>query len=91
MAALSHDPSDQIAETPRRVRSILVTEMWAALAIVVIWLAVLFDAVFGPDILTHDVSGSGATIPSAVVVAFFAFLATRVIARRAFGDERPTD
>jgi hypothetical protein len=85
MAAVSQDPSDRVQATPRRLRSILVSEMWAAVAIIVIWLAVLFDAVFGPDIVTHDVSGSGATIPSAVVVVFFAFLATSVIAKRAFG------
>ena len=77
MATVSHDPSDQVLETPRRLRSILVPEMWATLAIVVIWLAVLFDAVFGPNIVTHDVSGSGASIPSAIVVAFFAFLQHR--------------
>jgi hypothetical protein len=89
MTALSHDPSNRTPETARGLRLILVREMWAALAIVAVWLAVLFTAVFGPDIVTHDVSGSGATIPSAVVVAFFAFLATSVIAKRAFG--RPAE
>ena len=29
---------------------LLVREMWAALAIAFIWLAVLFAAVFGPDL-----------------------------------------
>jgi hypothetical protein len=63
MTALSHDPSNRTPETARGLRLILVREMWAALAIVAVWLAVLFTAVFGPDIVTHDVSGSGATIP----------------------------
>jgi hypothetical protein len=61
-----------------------VREMWAALAVGVIWLAVLVDALFGPDIVTSNASGY-ARIPSAVVLAFFAFLATWVIARHGFG------
>jgi hypothetical protein len=66
-------------------RAWLTSETWGSLAIGVIWLAVLFDAVFGPDITSHDVTGATTIVPSAVVVAFFAFLATWVIARRAFG------
>lgn len=57
--------------------------MWASLAIAVIWLAVLFDALSGPDIVINNASGM-TTIPSAVIVAFFAYLATRVVARYGF-------
>jgi hypothetical protein len=49
------------------------------------WLAVLFASVFGPDIVTRSTDGSGATIPSGVAVAFFAFLGSWVLARRCFG------
>ena len=63
-------------------------EMWASLAIISIWLAVLFDAVSGPDIVTSSSSGDGARIPSAVVVVVFGYLATRVIARFGFGQRR---
>jgi hypothetical protein len=66
------------------VRS-LVPEMWASLAIAVIWLAVLFDAVFGPDIWTSSSSGNSSKIPSVIVVVLFAYLATRVVARYGFG------
>jgi hypothetical protein len=54
------------------------------------WLAVLFDALFGPDF----VSASGASvtrIPSAVMVALFAYLGTRVVARYGFDRSRDAD
>jgi len=65
----------------------LVPEMWASLAIATMWLAVLFDAVFGPDIVSSS-AASTTTIPSAVVVALFAVIGTSVVARRGF-DHRP--
>ena len=65
-------------------RGFLVREMWASLAISVIWLAVLAEALFGPDIVTSNPSGF-ARVPSAIVVAFFAFLATWVVAKHGLG------
>jgi hypothetical protein len=62
--------------------------MWASLAIAVMWLAVLFDAIFGPDIVSSDAGANTTRIPSAVVVALFAYLATRVVARYGFGHSR---
>jgi hypothetical protein len=62
----------------------VVPEMWTSLAIGVIWLVVLVDALFGPDIVSSS-AGSFARIPSAIVVAFFAWLATWVVARHGFG------
>ena len=67
---------------------LLVPEMWASLTIIVMWLSVLFDAVYGPDIVTTGVAGDTATVPSAVVVALFAFLATWVVAKYGFRSER---
>lgn len=68
--------------------------MWTSLAIIVIWLSVLCVAIFGPDIVTNtgvgDV-GERSTIPSAVVVALFAFLATWVVAKYGFGPGRKAD
>lgn len=61
----------------------------ASLAIVVMWLAVLFDAIFGPDIVTTSSGGDSSTVPSAVAVALFAFLGTWVVAKYAFGRPRP--
>ena len=83
MSTVSHEPSGSL---PRRrwYPRHQVPEMWASLAIAVIWLAVLFDAVFGPDIVSSSPTTS-TSIRSAVVGALFAYLATRVVARYGFG------
>jgi hypothetical protein len=60
---------------------LLVREMWSSLAIGIIWIAVLFDAVFGPNVYTSSAGGDTSSIPSAVFVAFFGFLATWPIAK----------
>ena len=63
--------------------------MWASLAISVMWLAVLFDALFGPDFVSSNGAGTQTTsIPSAVFVALFAYLGTRVVARYGFTRSR---
>jgi hypothetical protein len=67
---------------------VAVSEVGASVAIGVIWLAVMFDAIFGPDIVNTSAGGDSSRVPSAVVVAFFAFLATWVLARRAFPSDR---
>jgi hypothetical protein len=75
MSTISHEPSGLLQEL-----QLLVPEMWTSLAIIVIWLSVLFDAVFGPDIVNHSAGGDSSTVPSAVAVALFASLATWVVA-----------
>ena len=53
---------------------------------------VLFDALYGPDLISSNGAGtSTTTIPSAVIVALFAYLATRVVARYGFGRQRQDD
>jgi hypothetical protein len=61
-------------------------ELWASLAIAVIWLAVLFTALFGGDILVSDAGGNHSSVPSAVAVALFAVLATWAVARYCFSN-----
>jgi len=61
--------------------------MWASLAISVMWLVVLFDALFGPDLVSSSLT-SATRVPSAIIVALFAYLATRVVARYGFGRTR---
>jgi hypothetical protein len=74
------------AAPARRVRSsrLLVPEMWAALAISVIWLVVLVAALFGPDLVSSNAGVSFTRVPSAIIIALFAWLATWVIARHGF-------
>ena len=88
MSTIAHEPSRGAAEKRRRPSQLLVREMWAAMAIAVMWLAVLFDAVFGPDIVSTSATSS-TTVPSAVVVALFALLGTRVVAKYGFGPRDP--
>jgi len=78
-------PAQPVAKPRRLPADLFLRNMWAGLAIVVMWLAVLFDALFGPDMVF--ISGAGAsntTIPSAVAVALFAWLATNTVAKHGF-------
>lgn len=59
------------------------TQFWGSVSIVVMWLAVLFVGVWGSDIVGQD----GTRVPSVIVVAFFACIATVGVARRAFGRD----
>ena len=78
-------PSPTMLKPRRLPADLLVRNMWAGLAIVVMWLAVLFDALFGPDIVTTSGGGTNTTtIPSAVAVALFAWLATKAVAKHGF-------
>jgi len=70
---------------------LLVPEMWGTLAIGAMWLAVLFDGIYGGDIVSVSNDGSSTRIPSAVVVAFFAFLGTAAVAKRSFGRKTDAD
>jgi hypothetical protein len=85
MSTIAHEPITNVPEKPRWSAQLLVREMWASLAIAAMWLAVLFDAVFGPNFVSTS-STSSTTIPSAVFVALFALLGTRVVAKYGFGD-----
>lgn len=78
-------PSPQIERRDRSMPAWLEsTPLWAGLSIIVIWMAVLFVGVFGGDIVSSS-AASGATVPTVVVVAFFAFLATASVAKWGFG------
>lgn len=88
METLTTPASDPSTGERRKQSRFLVPEMWASLAIAVIWLVVLFDALFGPDIVSTSAGTSFTRIPSAVVVAVFAYLATRVVSRYGFAHDR---
>ena len=64
---------------------LLVPGFWAALSIVAMWLAVLFDGIFGGDMVFHNVDGSATIIPSAVALGLFAVIGTSAVAKRVFG------
>jgi hypothetical protein len=81
MTILTHEtPTDK---SPRWsiLSQIFVPQFWGAMAIVAMWLAVLFDGVYGGDVISSD----GSHIPSVIFIAFFASLATWAIGKRTFG------
>ncbi len=78
-------PASATAAGPRREGRILGREMWAGLAIAVIWLAVLFTAIYGPNIITTSAGAGASTVPAVVVVALFAWPSTWAVAKYGFG------
>jgi len=87
MTTIPHEPS-AVAPVKRESLRLLVPEVWASLAIGVIWLAVMFTAIWGGNIVTVSAGGGSSSVPSAIVVAFFAFFATWVVARHGFRRNR---
>jgi uncharacterized membrane protein len=63
---------------------VFVPAFWGTLAIVAMWLAVLFDGVFGGDMVFSNPTNDTTTIPSAVVVALFAVIGTVSVTKRVF-------
>jgi hypothetical protein len=80
-------PHEQPSSLAKRSVWLNARDLWAALAIVTIWLAVLFVGVLGPDFVSVG-NGSTTTIPSGIGVAFFALLATLAVAKYGFSRDR---
>jgi hypothetical protein len=87
MTTISSEPAGAAPER-RRWSQVLVTDMWASLAIAIIWLSALLVALFGPDIVTRSYVGDTVVVPCAVVFAFVAFFATWVVAKYGFRGRR---
>ena len=64
---------------------LLVPAFWGALSITVMWLAVLFDGIYGSNMTFSSAANGTTIIPSAVAVALFAMIGTIAVARRVFG------
>ncbi len=84
MTTLMHEPSTDKPVRQGIAARLLVPGFWAALSIVAMWLAVLFDGIFGGD-MTFASPPNVTTVPSAVAVALFAVIGTSAVAKRAFG------
>ena len=85
MSTITRQPARPAREQQHWADQILVRDMWASLAIGAMWLAVLFAAVFAPDIVSTSNVGNSTTIPSGVAVALFAAIGTRGVAKYGFG------
>ena len=85
MTATMHEPSTAGPASEGIAARLLVPAFWGAVSIIAMWLAVLFDGIYGNDMVFSNNTGGGPTIiPSAVAVALFAFIGTVAVAKRAF-------
>ena len=95
MSHVIHDlPTEHSPEAPAEgdqlaqgvASRLLVPGFWATVSIVMMWLAVLFDGIFGGDMTFSNSTQTTVTvIPSVVAVALFAAIATASVAKRALG------
>ena len=83
MTSVPHEPT-----LDARLAWLRIKEMWASLAITVMWLAVLVDAIWGPDITSNTAGGTSSSVPSAVAVALFATLGTWAVAKYGLDSRR---
>ncbi|HEY1514737.1 MAG TPA: hypothetical protein VGF66_13390, partial [Gaiellaceae bacterium] len=83
MTSVPHEPAADVRYTWLRIK-----EMWASLAITVMWIAVSVDAIFGPDIRSETTGGTSSSVPSAVAVALFATIGTWAVAKYGLGSRK---
>jgi len=84
MTTTMHEPATAGPAREGIAARLLVPAFWGAVSIVAMWLAVLFDGIFGGDMIFSSPGNGMTTIPSAVAVALFAFIGTTAVAKRAF-------
>jgi hypothetical protein len=77
MTTVSHQPS----RLSQRWEWLELRQVWASLAITAMWLTVAVVSLFGPDIHSIDAGGTNSTVPSGIVLGFFALLGTIAVAR----------
>jgi hypothetical protein len=83
---MTHETSTGEPVRPGIAARLLVPGSWGAVSIVAMWLAVMFDGIFGGDMVLSNNTGGGPTIiPSAVLLGLFAVIGTASIAKRVFG------
>ena len=90
MATMTQGPSTDAPAGDTRASGgiadrLFVPAFWGTVAIVTMWLAVLFDGIYGGNMIFTGTDGSVANIPSAVVLGLFAVIDTSAVAKRAFG------
>ena len=88
-ATTMHEPSTAGSARESIASRFLVPAFWGAVSIVTMWLAVLFDGIFGGDMVFSNPANGSTTIPSAVAVALFAVIGTVAVAKRAFARRDP--
>ena len=85
MTTVPHDP---VTSVRAPWSAALTTELWASLAIVAIWVAVLFSAIYGGEFVSTTPGGNSTTFPSGVLVALGATIATWPVAKYGYRHDR---
>jgi hypothetical protein len=85
MTVMTHEPSTGTPARQDIASRLLVPGFWATVSIVAMWLAVLFDGIFGGDMTFTNSSSQVTVIPSVVAVALFAAIGTASVAHRGLG------
>ena len=83
MTTTLHEPSCRTGSRRHR-RPAPRARVLGRVSIVAMWLAVLFDGIYGGDMIFASPANGTTTIPSAVAVALFAVIGTAAVAKRAF-------
>ncbi len=84
MSTISH-PTEAASERQHWSARLLVTEMWASVAIAVMWIAVAVSAVWGSDFVSSNGGGTNSTvIPTAIAISLFAAIGTWAVAKYGF-------
>lgn len=84
MSAAMHGDSSGRSAREGWASGILVREMWGTLAIISMWVAVLFVGVYGGEMVFRGTDSSTSTVPAGVAVALFAAIGTGSVAKRVF-------
>jgi hypothetical protein len=82
---VTHETSTSEPVRPGIGARLLVPGFWGAVSIVAMWLAVMFDGIFGGDMVFANAGNGPTIIPSAVLLGLFAVIGTASIAKRVFG------
>lgn len=92
MSTVSHPPAGVAPQRRPWLAQLLVSEMWASLAIIAMWIVVAVSAIWGPEFVSTSGAGTNSTtIPSGIAVAVFASIGTWAVAKHGFGrhDKQP--
>ena len=88
MTSSSQPRATYTGERPQWTKVLQIPALWAGITISVMWIAVLFASVYGGDFVSTNGSGTNSTtIPSAIIVALFAAIATGSVAKHAFRND----
>jgi hypothetical protein len=82
---ITQEPRPEAAERRRESGEFNTREMWASLAISMMWVAVALASIFGPDFVSTTPGGDSTTIPSGIAVGLFASIASWLVAKHGFG------